>query len=192
MRTLSVVTFFFSMALSGPAYAGVITYVEDDIHFTWQTDDALYNFRRGSLFYLSRQHPTEEFLFDYVGDSVETLLDNFVIDANSSINKIIPHSDMYFMIRDGEFSEGFITYNDRDQVMRRLPGTYNIHPQSTSRSEDPYNFRNLTQEQAGAKFYWVSKAQASSSTVPEPSTAIAMGLLGIVGFAGNRRRRRQS
>ena len=27
--------------------------------------------------------------------------------------------------------------------------------------------------------------------VPEPSTAIAMGLLGIVGFAGNRRRRRQ-
>ncbi|MDB4338993.1 PEP-CTERM sorting domain-containing protein [Rubripirellula sp.] len=30
-----------------------------------------------------------------------------------------------------------------------------------------------------------------SSSVPEPSTAIAMGLLGIVGFAGNRRRRRQ-
>ena len=32
---------------------------------------------------------------------------------------------------------------------------------------------------------------SSSSAVPEPSTAIAMGLLGIVGFAGNRRRRRQ-
>jgi len=32
---------------------------------------------------------------------------------------------------------------------------------------------------------------SSSSNVPEPSTAIAMGLLGIVGFAGNRRRRRQ-
>lgn len=32
---------------------------------------------------------------------------------------------------------------------------------------------------------------SSSATVPEPSTAIAMGLLGIVGFAGNRRRRRQ-
>jgi hypothetical protein len=31
----------------------------------------------------------------------------------------------------------------------------------------------------------------SGNTVPEPSTAIAMGLLGIVGFAGNRRRRRQ-
>ena len=30
-----------------------------------------------------------------------------------------------------------------------------------------------------------------TTTVPEPSTAIAMGLLGIVGFAGNRRRRRQ-
>ncbi|MGC6448527.1 MAG: SUMF1/EgtB/PvdO family nonheme iron enzyme [Rubripirellula sp.] len=32
----------------------------------------------------------------------------------------------------------------------------------------------------------------SSSNVPEPSTALAMGLLGVVGFAGNRRRRRQS
>jgi hypothetical protein len=32
---------------------------------------------------------------------------------------------------------------------------------------------------------------SSTGTVPEPSTAIAMGLLGIVGFAGNRRRRRQ-
>ena len=30
-----------------------------------------------------------------------------------------------------------------------------------------------------------------NQAVPEPSTAIAMGLLGIVGFAGNRRRRRQ-
>lgn len=32
---------------------------------------------------------------------------------------------------------------------------------------------------------------SASAAVPEPSTTIAMGLLGIVGFAGNRRRRRQ-
>lgn len=31
-----------------------------------------------------------------------------------------------------------------------------------------------------------------SPTVPEPSTAIAMGLLGVVGFAGNRRQHRSS
>lgn len=30
------------------------------------------------------------------------------------------------------------------------------------------------------------------TVVPEPSTAIAMGLLGVVGFAGNRRRRRSA
>jgi len=35
------------------------------------------------------------------------------------------------------------------------------------------------------------QSSTSTATVPEPSTAIAMGLLGIVGFAGNRRRRRQ-
>lgn len=34
-------------------------------------------------------------------------------------------------------------------------------------------------------------SSSTSSAVPEPSTALVMGLLGIVGFAGNRRRRRQ-
>lgn len=34
-------------------------------------------------------------------------------------------------------------------------------------------------------------ALSAPTAVPEPSTAIAMGLLGVVGFAGNRRRRRQ-
>jgi len=36
-----------------------------------------------------------------------------------------------------------------------------------------------------------SSSGGGSPTVPEPTTAIALGLLGIVGFAGNRRRRRQ-
>ena len=43
-------------------------------------------------------------------------------------------------------------------------------------------------------FYFASLTAptgGSTGTVPEPSTAIAMGLLGVVGFAGNRRRRRQ-
>ena len=41
-----------------------------------------------------------------------------------------------------------------------------------------------------ATIYWASTTAPSNGTVPEPSTAIAMGLLGVVGFAGNRRRRR--
>jgi len=39
--------------------------------------------------------------------------------------------------------------------------------------------------------YWASLSDPNSS-VPEPSTAIAMGLLGVVGFAGRRRRRQVS
>ena len=52
----------------------------------------------------------------------------------------------------------------------------NVVPKSiiNSTGESPYRF-----------------AIPDSTSVPEPSTAIAMGLLGIVGFAGNRRRRRQ-
>ena len=40
-------------------------------------------------------------------------------------------------------------------------------------------------------YYYAILDTGGNSSVPEPSTAIAMGLLGIVGFAGNRRRRRQ-
>ena len=37
----------------------------------------------------------------------------------------------------------------------------------------------------------ITVGSGGTGSVPEPSTAIAMGLLGIVGFAGHRRRRRQ-
>lgn len=37
----------------------------------------------------------------------------------------------------------------------------------------------------------INAVGSGGGTVPEPSTAMAMGLLGIVGFASNRRRRRQ-
>jgi hypothetical protein len=39
--------------------------------------------------------------------------------------------------------------------------------------------------------YYATIVPPTATSVPEPSTAILMGLLGIVGFAGNRRRRRQ-
>ena len=44
----------------------------------------------------------------------------------------------------------------------------------------------------GRNIYYASTTAPSGGTVPEPSTAIAMGLLGVVGFAGNRRRRRSA
>ena len=53
-----------------------------------------------------------------------------------------------------------------------------------------YNvLRTQDQTDSGITLYYVTQ---STTTVPEPSTAIALGLLGIVSFAGNRRRRRQS
>ena len=41
------------------------------------------------------------------------------------------------------------------------------------------------------QYAYIDKIINSQQAVPEPSTAISMGLLGVVGFAGNRRRRRQ-
>lgn len=49
-----------------------------------------------------------------------------------------------------------------------------------------------TESLNGYTFVWATTTPPSTAgNVPEPSTAIAMGLLGVVGFAGNRRRRRQ-
>ncbi|MGC6444301.1 MAG: PEP-CTERM sorting domain-containing protein [Rubripirellula sp.] len=44
----------------------------------------------------------------------------------------------------------------------------------------------------GSDLVRLTNATIEVSSVPEPVTAIAMGLLGVVGFAGNRRRRRAS
>ena len=60
----------------------------------------------------------------------------------------------------------------------------NFYPQKTDTTADP-GFTNTSK-----LIYWASTT-APASNVPEPSTAIAMGLLGVVGFAGNRRRRGQ-
>ena len=61
------------------------------------------------------------------------------------------------------------------------------------------NYSNTATTNGTAKgsktFYFASLTAptgGSTGSVPEPSTAIAMGLLGLAGFAGNRRRRRQS
>ena len=48
----------------------------------------------------------------------------------------------------------------------------------------------LTHDPSSTVITWASLS--SPPVVPEPSTAIAMGLLGVFGFAGSRRRRRQS
>ena len=53
------------------------------------------------------------------------------------------------------------------------------------------NVFNLDQTSHNGRIIYYAIIDTGDSTVPEPSTAIAMGLLGIVGFAGNRRRRRQ-
>ena len=54
---------------------------------------------------------------------------------------------------------------------------------------DPVDEPGLNINGVEFTFYYASLAPLP---VPEPSTAIAMGLLSVLGFAGNRRRRRQS
>ena len=69
----------------------------------------------------------------------------------------------------------------------RIVGPIGVKPASGS-------YATFTLNETGDTFtmrYNSSFTPGAGATVPEPSTAIVMGLLGIVGFAGNRRRRRQ-
>ena len=73
--------------------------------------------------------------------------------------------------------------------------TVNVRVTSTD-SGGTWRFLNNTFDRSlttvdGLDIYYASTTAPSGGDVPEPSTAIAMGLLGVVGFAGNRRRRRQ-
>ena len=96
----------------------------------------------------------------------ETLVANAPINANSSAFK----GSTTFK----QLSENFY------QALTTAPATGNI-----------YAFAAREHEVGSATLIGEYVVVNTSANVPEPSTAIAMGLLGIVGFAGNRRRRRQ-
>lgn len=67
---------------------------------------------------------------------------------------------------------------------------------ATSTDIDPSTLGSQTYANTPTSFgfggNFLIRANGVSSTVPEPSTAIAVGLLGLVGFASNRRRRRSA
>ena len=82
-------------------------------------------------------------------------------------------------------AKGFVAYYDTDT---------NNGEWKTDTTAAQTNTTSTTQPIQGTDrvIYWaIPGTPGTQSNVPEPSTAIAMGLLGIVGFAGNRRRRRR-
>jgi len=139
-----------------------------------------------------------------------TTVDGNIVDLDgSSSNGAIIRTKDSFSLTPGEYTFSFKYSGSNDPSYRDDTFSFGIDTIYSNTFLVPYTQQvqvfetsfTVTQT-TSAKIYFDQDAAADNYgifidavrlefTVPEPSTAIAMGLLGIVGFAGNRRRRRQ-
>ena len=197
MRYLSILTFLFSIALINPTHAGVL--IELDLSVTNQltltatTGTALASVTgtTGTGIVLDG---TGQLTVTYVGDASDT----FGVKSTGAFTNT---PELFPILNDsGVYSINLYEGNDGTETsinegQQAFVGTTTITLGATEyanllnapNSGKIYAFDDTPNYQSST--YIGDWAKASSGTVPEPSTAIAMGLLGVLGFAGNRRRR---
>ena len=196
MRYLSILTFLFSIAVINPAHAGVL--VEFDLSVTNQltltatTGTALASTTGTTVVgivlegtggtSLAAGGTSDTFGFKSTGKLVQVgtaqvttsvySLNLFEKNAENSVNTSITQGQQAFV--------GTTTITLNAQSYANLLNAPN--------SGKIYAFAD-TPSYATVGTYIGDWAKATSGAVPEPSTAIGMGLLGVLGFAGKRRRR---
>ncbi|MGC6445961.1 MAG: PEP-CTERM sorting domain-containing protein [Rubripirellula sp.] len=198
MRFLSILTFLFSVALINPAYAGVL--IEFDLSVTNQlTLTATTGTALASATGNTGTGIVLEGTGELTGDSLGDDSDTFGFQSTGALSRVklnrINASGVYSIdLFEQLFSDSINTSITQGQ--QAFVGTSTI-------TLDATEYANLLNAPNSGKIYAFADspsyatvgtyigdwAKASSGTVPEPSTAIAMGLLGVLGFAGNRRRR---
>lgn len=202
MRYLSILTFLFSIAVINPAHAGVL--IEFDLSVTNQlTITATTGTALASVTGTTGTGIVLEGAGELIGSSLgDDVSDTFGFQSTGALNRAylisINASGVYSInLFEELFSDSINTSITQGQ--QAFVGTSTI-------TLDATEYANLLNAPSSGKIYAFADtpsyatqgtyigdwAKASSGTVPEPSTAIALGLLGVLGFTGNRRRRRQS
>ena len=110
------------------------------------------------------------------------LADNLSSDMNDyeTANSVSLSANTYYL---------FVLQEQSNGTQVRTNGVF--HHTSSWVDVATFDVPRDTSNYTSTPMYFAILDTGGNSSVPEPSTAIAMGLLGIVGFAGNRRRRRQ-
>ena len=171
--------------------AGIVVLDGNGIVTKWtSTDGTEYNFIAGSYNAITATGGVITDVGD--GSDASTLAQEIQSDLDAINDTPTPDQTVMYMF-----------YHDDNSVTHNT--TFAWHGQSISGTqwhpyEDDIDLDATTHKvdipgialstSPNSTIYWASTTEPASN-VPEPSTAIAMGLLGIVGFAGNRRRRRQ-
>ena len=198
MRYLSILTFLFSIAVINPAHAGVL--LEFDLSVTNQliiratTGTALASVtgRTGTGIVLEGTGQ----LNTSVGDASDTF-------GYKSTGAFTNQLKLNPINASGVYSINLYEINAATTNTSITQGQQAFVGTTTIKSLDATEYANLLNAPNSGKIYAFADtpsyatvgtyigdwAKASSGAVPEPSTAIAMGLLSVLGFAGNRRRR---
>ncbi len=197
MRYLSILTFLFSIAVINPAHAGVL--IELDLSVTNQlTLTATTETAIGTV-----SGPTSNGIVLQGTGNVDSNLvggtsDTFGFKSTGAFNEIKTSR----LLDSGVYSLNL--YESGASVSTSITSGEQAFVGTTTMPLDATSYNNLLNGPSSGKIYAFDDgattfatngtyigdwAKASSGNVPEPSTAIAMGLLGVLGFAGKRRRR---
>ena len=183
MRYLSILTFLFSIAVINPAAAGVV--VDSNGIVTEFTETSYsqntYYFYEGSYDSTNSTSATtksleamaqfffytdlEASLRSYSGTVTLNPTVSYVMTSAELANTVYVHEVLYDAV-----NQEWQSYSSREYSKSATDNAPN--------GMQTFYFASLTAPTGG-----------STGSVPEPSTALAIGLLGVLGFAGNRRRR---
>ena len=187
IKSLGILTFLFAVAPIDPAHAGIV--ISDGQLKSWTIDNTTVYFYKGSAEAVdSDVNLKDEFWWKdqitafYLAQELKYELsqEQSYIDTLTGQNQEV------------EYKFAFDQYESADSITSHAVYSDGGRFESTTQTPftDPITDTGYSEDGTTWTFYWASTTPLNSSQVPEPSTAIALGLLGIVGFAGNRRRRR--
>ena len=198
MRYLSILTFLFSIALINPAHAGVLIYLDlsvtNRLTLTATTETAIATTDPGGT---TGTGIVLEGTGIVPSDLTGGASDTFGVYSTGAFSQVKTSR----LLNNGVNSLNLYDSSD-DRATSITSGQQAFVGTTTINLDDATIYNNLLNGPSSGKIYAFADNSLTFATdgtyigdwakVPEPSTAIAMGVLGVLGFAGNRRRRRQS
>ena len=191
IKSLGILTFLFAVAPIDPAHAGIV--ISDGELKSWTLDDEIPSTTARAIYFYKGS--AEDVDSDVNLEDEPWWKDG--LQAGALAEHLIDHlsrEQSYIETLTGQTQVEYkfaFDYSSADTITSHAVFSNFGEWSSTYDLGRTFNDRITHTGDSPWTFYWASTTPLNSSQVPEPSTAIAMGLLGMAGFAGNRRRRCQ-
>ena len=187
IKSLGILTFLFALTSIDPAHAGIV--ISDGELKSWTKENTTIYFHKGSAEAVDSDINLEDepwWKDELTALTLARNLKNDLSQEQSYIDTLTGQTEVEFKFAFEYFLGDFISSHS----VYSFFGTWDSTTDGGEAFDDKITDPGYSGEGTGWTFYWASTNPLNSSQVPEPSTAIAMSLLSVLGFAGNRRRRR--